>query len=97
MSNATKLPISLANMSFGGGMGSRITLRTGSECTDRPDSGFDSKDEEEVRSSTSGGERSLLVGSFSSSHNTTQEGQDLPPLIRPSSRGQICQVRSHEP
>ena len=97
MSNTAKLPISLANMSFGGGMGSRITLRQGSECTDRPDSGFDSKDEEEVRSSTSGGERSLLVGSFSSSHNTTQEGQDLPPLIRPSSRGQICQVRSNEP
>ena len=74
-------------MSFGGGIGSRITIRQGSECIDRPDSGFDSKDEEELRSSTAGSDRSVLIGSFSSSsHNTTQDGQEIPPLIRPSSR-----------
>ena len=96
MSSSARLPSNLVNMSFGGGIGSRLTLRQGSECTDRPDSGFDSKDEEEVRSSSSGGDRSVLVGSFSSSsHNTTQEGQDLPPLIRPSSRGLPYQEQQH--
>ena len=95
-SSSMRLPTNLANMSFGGGGGGRITLRQGSECTDRPDSGFDSKDEEEVRSSSSGGDRSVLVGSFSSSsHNTTQEGQDLPPLVRPSSRGHQYQEQQH--
>ena len=86
LSSSTRQPSSLTNMSFGGA-GSRITFRQGSECIDRPDSGFDSKDEEELRSSTAGSDRSVLIGSFSSSsHNTTQEGQELPPLIRPSSR-----------
>ena len=87
MSTSTRQLSNLANMSFGGGIGSRINLRQGSECIDRPDSGFDSKDEEELRSSTAGSDRSVLIGSFSSSsHNTTQEGQELPPLIRPCSR-----------
>ena len=87
MSSSTRQPSSLTNMSFGGGAGNRITFRQGSECIDRPDSGFDSKDEEELRSSTAGSDRSVLIGSFSSSsHNTTQEGQELPPLIRPCSR-----------
>ena len=87
MSSSSMHP-SLTNMSFGGGIGSRITIRQGSECIDRPDSGFDSKDEEELRSSTAGSDRSVLIGSFSSSsHNTTQDGQEIPPLIRPSSRG----------
>ena len=96
MSSSPRLPTNLANMSFGGGIGGRITLRQGSECIDRPDSGFDSKDEEEVRSSSSGGDRSVLVGSFSSSsHNTTQEGQDLPPVVTPSSRGHQCQEPQH--
>ena len=95
-STSTRLPLSLANMSFGERIGSRLTLRQGSECTDRPDSGFDSKDEEEVRSSSSGGDRSVLVGSFSSSsHNTTTDGQDIPPLIRPSSRGTQYQDQQH--
>merc|ERR1712150_315519 len=54
------------------------------------------KDEEEVRSSTTGSDRSALVGSFSSSsHNTTQEGQEIPPLIRPSSRGAPYQEPQH--
>ena len=97
MSSSTRQPSSLTNMSFGGGIGSRFTFRQGSECIDRPDSGFDSKDEsEEVRSSTTGSDRSVLVGSFSSSsHNTTQEGQEIPPLIRPSSRGAPYQESQH--
>merc|ERR1719412_538733 len=96
MSSSTRQPSSLTNMSFGGGAGSRITFRQGSECIDRPDSGFDSKDEEELRSSTAGSDRSVLIGSFSSSsHNTTQEGQEIPPLIRPSSRGAPYQEPQH--
>ena len=90
-SSSMRLPTNLANMSFGGGGGGRITLRQGSECTDRPDSGFDSKDEEEVRSSSSGGDRSVLVGSFSSSsHNTTQEGHDIcRDALRLANRGDV--------
>ena len=95
MSSSTRLPATnIFNSSFGiDALGGRITFRQGSECTDRPDSGFDSKDDEEVRSSSSGGASALVSSSFSySSHNMTQEIGGVEPS---SARATLLNAHQH--